>query len=65
MITETSQLAYKNDALPNLGNRQNEVLWAIRELGECTNTEISRELGKAINTITPHTNELVKLGKGR
>ena len=63
MITETSQLAYKNDALPTLGSRQLAVLEALQTMGEGTNLEVATRMGAMINTITPRMNELVKMGK--
>ena len=63
MITETSQLAYKNDAIPNLGSRQQKVLETLIVMGQATNLELATRLGSPINTITPRMNELVKLGK--
>lgn len=46
----------------SLSKRQEEVYIAITELHGATNTEISTYLQIPINTVTPRTNELVKLG---
>lgn len=58
---ETSIEAYK-EILETLGERQSEVLKAIRYLEYCTNTMISKHLNLPINSITPRTNELRKKG---
>lgn len=63
MIQDTSQRAFKQDVLPTIGERQLQVLKAIENLGNATNSEISEYLGWSINRITPRTNELVKMGK--
>ena len=63
MISDTSLKAYREDALPTLGQRQAMVLGAIKKLGKATNSEIARELRWSINRITPRTFELRALGK--
>ena len=57
MIQQTSMEAY-NNIQDDLGSRQLQVLNAIHELGECTNTMISRHLKLPINCITGRTKEL-------
>jgi len=61
MVTQTSINAYL-DVLPDLGRRQKEVFEAIKRLYTCSNAEISRFLGWAINRVTPRTYELRKKG---
>ncbi len=63
MIQDTSIKAYREDALPTLGQRQAEVLKAIRTLGECTNSELAIHLGFSINRVTPRCLELRQAGK--
>lgn len=63
MISDTSQKAYKEDVLPTIGQRQTEVLEAIRTLGEATNSEIAVHLGFSINRVTPRCLELREAGK--
>ena len=61
MMRDTSLLAY-TDIKPELGERQQKVLDAIKTLGCPTNLEISKYLKIPINSITPRTNELVEQG---
>lgn len=61
-IQETSREAYYKDAIPKLRARQKAVYDALAEYGPCTNLEVAYLLHRAINTITPRMNELVKLG---
>lgn len=63
MIQDTSRSAYREIKKKGLGERQRVVLDVIRYLKNPTNSEISKFMGIPINTITPRTNELVKLGK--
>lgn len=58
---DTSRMAY-HDIQPKIGDRQNKVLGVIELHGPMTNSEIAQVLGWPINTVTPRTNELVKLG---
>ena len=60
MSQDTSLEAYQS--LDDIGKRQKDVLRAIKILREPTNLEISNFLGIPINSITPRTNELVKMG---
>jgi predicted Zn-ribbon and HTH transcriptional regulator len=57
MIQQTSIEAYK-DVLETLGERQSEVYEALKQLGEATNTMISRYLMIPINCVTPRVFEL-------
>jgi hypothetical protein len=61
-IQITSLEAFAKKVHPNLGARQALVLQYLRTAGPHTNAEISRELGKPVNEITPRTHELRKLG---
>jgi len=54
---ETSKEAYES-IQGQLGERQQQVLEAFRELGPSTNKTISQHLGIPINSITPRTKEL-------
>lgn len=58
---ETSALAY-DSIQDKLTEKQKVVRWAFRSQGNKTNAEMSEFLGWPINTITPRTGELVKLG---
>ena len=60
MIQQTSLEALQ--ALENRGDKQRMVYEALDVLGEACNLEIARYLNRAINTVTPRTNELVKAG---
>lgn len=60
MRRETSRDAYYS--LTDLGKRQEEVLQALKKLGEATNLEVATYLGRPINTVTPRTFELRKTG---
>ena len=62
MIQDTSRHAYKYDALPTLGERQLLVYNELLKADNLTNLEMAKRLGIEINTVTPRTNELVKLG---
>jgi len=59
-IQQTSILAYQE--LSNLSQKRRLVYEAILNLGEACNLDIAYFLKRPINTITPRTNELVKLG---
>lgn len=61
----TSLLAYFSEVLPDLGDRQMEVLRVFIQntAMDFTNTELSDELDRPINTITPRVYELRGLGK--
>jgi hypothetical protein len=61
-IQITSLEAFAKKVHPNPGARQALVLQYLRTAGAHTNAEISRELGKPVNEITPRTHELRKLG---
>ena len=60
-MKQTSIQAFYQEIKPTLGQRQEQVFKAIKSLKGATNTEIARHLNKPINTITPRTNELVKM----
>lgn len=67
MVEDTSLDAYI-EIKPTLGSRQKAVLDAIHHIVSTfntypTNLEISKFMGLPINSITPRTNELDKLGK--
>lgn len=55
-VSQTSLYAYSH--LEDLGKRQRQVYDALNDLGEATNTEISRYLSLPINQITPRVKEL-------
>ena len=61
-IQITSLEALPRKVHPNLSARQALVLQYLRSAGAHTNAEISRELNKPINEITPRTHELRKMG---
>ena len=61
MVTETSRAAYASIA-HHINDKQREVLQALLEGGAMTNKEISRYMRREINTITPRTGELLKMG---
>ena len=56
-VADTSLLAY-TDIKSTLGTRQKEILEIIKYLGSCTNSEITRYSGIAINRVTPRVLEL-------
>lgn len=60
--TDTSRLAYASKVRPTLGLRQVQVLEAMKERQDWSNTELSKALGWPINTVTPRVNELRKYG---
>jgi len=45
-----------------LGERQKTVYRVFKRFGAMTNLQVSRKLLLPINSITPRTNELVKMG---
>lgn len=45
-----------------ISDKQTEVLMALMRSGAMTNKEISRYMDREINTITPRTGELFKMG---
>jgi transcription initiation factor IIE alpha subunit len=62
MIQDTSIKSYA-DVKEFLGDRQNIVLNAISDLGECTDSEIANYLGYPdLNSVRPRRFELVELG---
>lgn len=61
-MIDTSIEAWKS-IQTGLGKRQVQVLGAIIVNDGATNEEIAEYLGVTINTVTPRTNELLKLGK--
>lgn len=63
MISDTSQKSYREDVLPTIGERRAQVLSALRELGEATNSELAVHLNWTINRITGRTHELVEMKK--
>lgn len=61
---DTSREAYHNDALPTLSELQKAVYdCLVVHPGGMTNLEVAYSLRRAINTITPRMNELVKMGR--
>lgn len=61
MYSSNSREAYASIAT-HINEKQREVLQAILEGGAMTNKEISRYMRREINTITPRTGELCKMG---
>ena len=57
MVTDTSLSAFR-EILNNLGLRQQEVYFAIKELVEADNLSISKFLNIPINSVTPRVFEL-------
>jgi predicted transcriptional regulator len=57
MIQETSLTAFK-EIIEELGDRQLQVLNAIKQIQPCTNSMIANYLMLPINTITPRCLEL-------
>lgn len=62
MMTQTSLEAFL-DIQDKLGNRQQTVLNALREIAPATNKQLAKHLGWEINSVTPRILELRKLGK--
>ena len=58
----TSLQTYYSEVLPNLSDRQQQIIDALKYIGNFTNKELSEFLEWDINRITPRVNELVKLG---
>lgn len=63
MMQETSLAAYRSEVEPTLSERQSLVFAALGKAGPMTNCELAEYLGWRINTVTPRTNELVKIGR--
>jgi predicted transcriptional regulator len=61
-VQETSACAFLTEILPTLGQRQKAIYDNLVQHGPSTNLEVAYRLPRAINTITPRMNELVKLG---
>jgi hypothetical protein len=62
MIQETSVESYL-EIIKNLGDKQEEVLFAIKQMVAGTDTEIANYLGYSdINSVRPRRFELVELG---
>lgn len=62
-VRDTSVAAYK-EIKPDVGEKQALILGTIgRAKRPVNNQEIAKFLKKPINTVTPRTNELVKLGR--
>lgn len=57
MIQDTSLLSWVEVTI-DLGERQYQVLRAIRTLGQASNSEIARLLEWSINRVTPRVYEL-------
>ena len=62
MIQETSRIAYQNEILPALGEKQKLVYDVFMRGGSWTNSELSDFLHIPINTVTPRVFELRKMG---
>jgi hypothetical protein len=62
-VQQTSLAPYFDEVRPTLGQRQQRVLMAIRQIGPACNQQIADFLQKPINTVTPRVFELRKLGK--
>lgn len=60
-MQQTSLEAYK-DLIDKLPEKRRVVYEAIKHLGIVCNYEIAQYLYAPINSITPRTNELVKIG---
>lgn len=61
MNQETSKIAYREDVLPTLGERQVAVYDVLEKSGkDMTNLEIAQALQWPINTVTPRVFELRK-----
>lgn len=60
MISQTSLLAYKS--LKDLGDKQQRVYEAVKELGRATNEEVADYLGWTINRVTGRVTELSSFG---
>jgi hypothetical protein len=60
MVRETSIEAYRSIE-GKLGEKQKKVYEGFVKYGPKTNLELSKLLKMPINTVTPRTNELVKL----
>lgn len=60
-VRSTSIQAF-GDIQPRIGEKQQVVVNALIRFGPMTNTEIAHRTKNPINTITPRTNELVKMG---
>lgn len=61
-MQQTSLIAY-DEIKRSLGLRHLQVLKAIEDLKEANNLMISQYLQIPINSVTPRTNELLKMGK--
>lgn len=61
MIQQTSLFSYVS-IKPGLGERQRQVLEALKVLGEANNLMIAKKLGLPINMVTPRVFELRKMG---
>jgi hypothetical protein len=55
-LAQTSLLAYRT--LTKLGDKQEQVFEAIKEMGKASNEQIADYLGWPINRVTGRTNEL-------
>ena len=62
MIQQTSLRAFEEIRLSNLGERQKQVLEALKSLGSANNMMLSKKIGIPINCVTGRTRDLVKLG---
>lgn len=61
MLADTSIQAYES-ILPELGERQLQVLNAFRKLEYATNAMVAKELNLPINSVTPRSLEIRKKG---
>lgn len=62
IVRDTSLRSYRNDALPNLGERQQVVYHILEGVYNMTNSEIARQLDWSINKVTPRVFELREKG---
>lgn len=61
MIRDTSMEAFER-ILPKINDRQEQILLHLSRFGEQTNKMISHSIKLPINSVTPRTNELLKMG---
>jgi len=59
---QTKIMSYLELTPAEIGQRQRQVLEALRELGSASNRQLSAHIGIPINCITPRVKELRTLG---